>query len=187
MASSPTSWRRWLPAGVDAEIVIREATDADLSAIVDILNVEIAESPYVYAEVPVTLEERRAWLAAHRAASLPVLIAQSTEDQAVIGWAALSPYRPSSGYRFTAELSVYVARAAQRRGTGAALVRALIDIAEGGRGVHALVGSVDADNTPSLQLLERFGFVEVARLPEVGFKFGKWRTHLLVLRPSSAN
>jgi L-amino acid N-acyltransferase YncA len=175
-----------LPAGGRAEIVIRDATDADLPAIVEILNVEIAQSAYVYAEVPVTVEERRAWLEAHRAANLPVLVAQSTEDLAAVGWAALSPYRPSSGYRFTAELSVYVARAAQRRGIGAALVRALIDIAGGERGLHALVGSVDAENTPSRDLLGQLGFVEVARLPEVGFKFGQWRTHLLVLRHLSA-
>jgi phosphinothricin acetyltransferase len=175
-----------LPAGAEESIVIRDSTDADAGAIAEILNVEIAESPYVYAEVPVTIEERRAWLAAHRAANLPVLVAQSTVDRAVVGWAALSPYRPSSGYRFTAELSVYVARAAQRRGTGAALVGALIAIAERERGLHALVGSVDAENTPSLDLLGRLGFVEVARLPEVGFKFGQWRTHLLVLRHLSA-
>jgi len=106
-----------LPDAADRPSVIRDATDADLPAIVDILNVEIAESPYVYAEVPVTVDERRSWLAAHRAADLPVLVAVTAEDQAVIAWAALSPYRPSSGYRFTAELSVYVARGAQRRGT----------------------------------------------------------------------
>jgi L-amino acid N-acyltransferase len=170
-----------LPDAADRPIVIRDATDADLPAIVDILNVEIAESPYVYAEVPVTVDERRSWLAAHRAADLPVLVAATAEDQAVIGWAALSPYRPSSGYRFTAELSVYVARGAQRRGTASALVHALIEIAEGQRGLHALVGSVDADNAPSLKLLRKHGFSEVARLPEVGFKFGQWRTHLLVL------
>jgi phosphinothricin acetyltransferase len=171
-----------LQAGADSGISIREMTDADLPAIVEMLNVEIAESPYIYAEIPVTLEERRVWLAAHRAVDLPVLVAHAGENSTAIGWAALSPYRPSSGYRFTAELSVYVARAAQRRGTGSALVHALIEIAEQQRGLHALVGSVDAENAPSLALLSRYGFVEVARLPEVGFKFGQWRTHLLVLR-----
>jgi L-amino acid N-acyltransferase len=173
-----------LPAGAEGAIVIRDATDADVPAIVDILNVEIAESPYVYAEVPVTIGERRVWLANHRAANLPVLIAQSADDPLVLGWAALSPYRPSSGYRFTAELSVYVSRGAQRRGIGRALVKALTSTAEGARCLHALVGSVDAENIPSLELLGRLGFVEAARLTEVGYKFGQWRTHLLVLRHS---
>jgi phosphinothricin acetyltransferase len=160
-------------------MVIRDATGADLPAIVDMLNVEIARSPYVYAEIPVTVEERRAWLAAHREANLPVLVAEN--DAVVAGWGALSPYRPSSGYRFTAELSVYVARGTQRRGTGSAIVAALIARAAS-QGIRAIVGSVDADNSPSLRLLEKFGFVEAARLPSVGYKFGQWRTQLLVLR-----
>jgi len=166
-------------------LLLRNATDADLPAIVEMLNIEIAQSPYVYAEIPVTVEERRGWLAMHKTAELPVLVADIEEDPRSVGWAALSPYRQSSGYRFTAELSVYVARRAQRRGIGSALVRALVNRAEE-RGLRALVGSVDAGNTPSIELLGRFGFIEVARLPAVGYKFGEWRTQLLVLRHSSA-
>ncbi|MEO5895930.1 MAG: N-acetyltransferase family protein [Vicinamibacterales bacterium] len=162
-------------------MVIRDTTEKDLPAMVDMLNVEIAQSPYVYAEAPVTLNERRIWLEAHRVSDLPVLVAETEDDAAVVGWGALSPYRPSSGYRFTAELSVYVARASQRRGAGSAMVQALITRAER-RGIRAIVGSVDADNTPSLALLGGFGFIEVARLPSVGYKFGEWRTQLLVLR-----
>jgi phosphinothricin acetyltransferase len=145
------------------------------------VNAEIAASPHVYAETPVTVDERRTWLAAHRSAKLPVIVAvEEGGSDAILGWAALSPYRASSGYRFTAELSVYVAPAAQRLGIGRRLVATLHDVARG-RELHALVGSVDADNTACLALLERFGFIEAARLPEVGWKFGGWRTQVLVL------
>ena len=58
----------------------------------------------------------------------------------------------------------------------------MIEIAEGQRGLHALVGSVDADNAPSLKLLRKHGFSEVARLPEVGFKFGQWLDLLYMQR-----
>jgi phosphinothricin acetyltransferase len=161
-------------------IVIRAAADDDLPAIARLLNTEIAESPFVYAEHPVTLDERGLWLAEHRSKNLPVLVAVDPSSGVVSGWAALSPYRPSSGYRLTAELSVYVDRRAQRRGIGSLLVQALLDAAHAG-GLHAIVGSVDADNAPSTALLGRFGFVEAARLPEVGRKFDRWRTQLLVL------
>lgn len=163
--------------------IIRDVTEADLPAILDMLNVEIAQSPYVYAETPVTLAERRAWLEAHRAAGLPVIVAQNEADAPVVGWGALSPYRPSSGYRFTAEMSVYVSRGMQRRGIGSALVQELITRASA-QAIRAIVGSVDAENAPSLDLLGSFGFAEVARLPSVGYKFGQWRTQLLVLRHS---
>jgi len=161
------------------EIGVREATDADLAAMAAILNGEIAASPFVYAETPVTLEERREWLARHRAAELPVVVA--TDGQSVVGWASLSPYRASSGYRFTAEASVYVAPAAQRRGVGTRLLRSVLDAPEA-EGFHAIVASIDAENAPCIALFERLGFREAARLREVGRKFDRWRTQVLLLR-----
>lgn len=159
-------------------ISIRDAQDADLPAMAAILNHEIAVSPFVYAEEPVTLDERREWLAKHRSADMPVLVATDAE---LLGWASLSPYRASSGYRFTAEASVYVAESARRRGVAAKLLLALFD-APASRRFHAFVASIDAENSPSVALFETFGFSEAARLPEVGRKFDVWRTQLLLFR-----
>ena len=41
-------------------------------------------------------------------------------------------------------------------------------------GLHVLVGGIDADNAGSLRFHERFGFVPVAHMPQVGRKFGRW-------------
>jgi L-amino acid N-acyltransferase len=164
------------------QISIREALDADLPAIAEILNEEIAASAYVYAETPVTLEERRVWLASHVATGLPIVVATSSQgDDRVLGWAALSPYRASAGYRFTTEASVYVASFAQSRGIGGQLLSFLCDEAQR-REQHALVASIDSENAPSIALFERHGFAEVGRLVEVGRKFERWRTQLLFLR-----
>jgi L-amino acid N-acyltransferase YncA len=164
------------------EISIRAIADADLVSVSEILNAEIASSPYIYAETPVSLDERRAWLALHAAANLPVFVATESHDDAkVIGWASLSVYRPSSGYRFTTEASVYVAPFAQRRGIGRQLLARLCDEARA-RDNHAIVASIDAENAPSVALFEREGFREVGRLEEVGRKFDAWRTQLLFLR-----
>ena len=165
------------------EINIREAADDDLTAVAAILNREIAESPYVYADVSVTLDERRGWLTSHRAAELPVVVATAAdESNVVLGWGALSVYRPSGGYRFTVEASVYVDPAAQRRGIGGRMLSHLCEEAKK-REMHALVASIDAENSPSIALFERRGFREAARLDEVGWKFGGWRTQLLFIRP----
>jgi L-amino acid N-acyltransferase len=162
----------------NSKIGIRPATDADLLSVTAILNREILESPYVWMETPVTLGSRREWLASHAAAGFPVIVAES-ETGAVLGWASLSVYRPSSGYRFTAESSVYVAREEHGRGVGRRLLSSLHDEARS-RGVHAIVASIDAENAASIGLFERFGYVEVARLPEAGRKFDAWRTQLLL-------
>ncbi len=41
-------------------------------------------------------------------------------------------------------------------------------------GKHSMIAAVDGTNEKSIQLHERLGFVEVARMPEVGAKFGEW-------------
>jgi phosphinothricin acetyltransferase len=164
------------------EISIRNATDDDLTAVAALLNREIAESPYVYADVPVTVDERRDWLASHRAAELPVVVATpSNTHKIVLGWGALSVYRPSGGYRFTVEVSVYVDPSAQRKGIGARLLLHLCKEART-RELHALVASIDSENWPSIALFARRGFREAARLNEVGWKFGAWKTQILFVR-----
>lgn len=164
-----------------APTIIRAADERDLSAILAIFNLEIAESPYVYAEAPLTLDDRRSWLQMHRSASLPVVVATDPGSREVLGWASLSPYRAASGYRFTLEASVYVARGAHRRGIGRQLLAAL-DAAAHARGVHAIIASIDSENAPSIALFEQFGYVEAARLTEVGRKCERWRTQLLLLK-----
>jgi L-amino acid N-acyltransferase len=149
----------------------------------EIFNREVVESPYLYVETPLTLDERRAWLNQHRAASLPVLVA--AEPSRILGYVSLSPYRPSSGYRFTGEVSVYVAPFAQRRGLGSLMLSSIVEEART-RELHALVASIDWENAPSIALFERFGFAEVARLEEVGRKFERWRTQLLFARRLSS-
>jgi L-amino acid N-acyltransferase len=41
-------------------------------------------------------------------------------------------------------------------------------------GMHTMVAVIDADNESSLRFHEHLGFTEVARMPEIGEKFGRW-------------
>ena len=164
---------------------IRNAVEGDLPSIAAMLNANILESPYVYAEEPVTLEERRGWLHEHQSAGLPIIVASAEQLNSVVGWGSLSPYRSASGYRHTAEVSVYVAGEAHRQGIGARLLAELLDRACAAT-LRVLIASIDSANAPSIALFERFGFVERARLPDVGQKFGEWRIQLLLHRQVGA-
>lgn len=84
------------------------------------------------------------------------------------------------GYRRTVENSVYVR--ADLRGTGiaGALMPSLIESAEK-HGLHSMIAGIEAENRTSIRLHERFGFREVARMPEVGTKFGRW-LHLVLMQ-----
>ncbi|MBV8585307.1 MAG: GNAT family N-acetyltransferase, partial [Verrucomicrobia bacterium] len=41
-------------------------------------------------------------------------------------------------------------------------------------GKHSMIAGIDAANAASIHLHSQLGFVEVGRLPEVGWKFERW-------------
>ena len=61
----------------------------------------------------------------------------------------------------------------QKRGTGEALMRKLIEECRH-RGFHSLIACITADNRPSIALHEKLGFRKVSGFKEVGMKFGRW-------------
>src|SRR5678816_3028256 len=75
----------------------------------------------------------------------------------LVGWAALSPISRRAVYRGVAEVSVYVAGRARRRGVGRALLDALIERAEAA-GLWTLQAGIFAENVPSIRLHEEAGF-----------------------------
>jgi len=68
---------------------------------------------------------------------------------------------------------VHVRADRRGHGIGTALIEALVERARSARHSHDDRG-VDAQNEGSLRLHERLGFVECARIPDVGFKWGRW-------------
>jgi L-amino acid N-acyltransferase YncA len=151
--------------------IIRPATEADLGAILAIYNDAVAKTTAIWNDQPVDLANRRAWFYARASQSFPILVAE--EDSAVVGYGSFGDFRPFEGYRFTVEHSVYVAEGVRRRGIASSLLAALEERARA-LGKHVMVAGIAADNEPSLRLHARFDFVETGRMPEVGFKFGRW-------------
>ena len=60
-----------------------------------------------------------------------------------------------------------------RRGIGRTLLEAVIAEAAA-RGLHILVGGIDATNYASVALHQQLGFVHCGTIREAGFKFGRW-------------
>ncbi len=152
-------------------MLIRDAGEADLAAILDIYNEIIANTTAVYSEQPVTLGERRAWAKARVDSGYPVLVA--VDESGVAGFASFGDFRAWPCYRFTVEHSVHVRSGRRGRGIGKALVESLLARAAG-LGKHVMIAGVDADNAASLALHAHLGFERVAHLHEVGRKFGRW-------------
>ena len=105
-------------------IDIRDATEADLPAILAIHNDAIATSTAIFSFHPVDLANRRAFLAERRARGFPFLVA--AEAEVVLGYASFGDFRPHDGYFKTVEHSIYVGREHRRRGVAALLLPPLM-------------------------------------------------------------
>jgi L-amino acid N-acyltransferase YncA len=154
----------------DAAPRIRPATRDDLPAINDIYNEQIRTGVATWDYAPWTLEARRRWFDDHDPAE-PVLIADLAGE--VAGFGYLSWYRGKIGYQYTREDTLYVDPRFQRRGLGALLLAALVDQARE-RGIRAVIAQIEASNTASIALHERFGFVRLGLERQVGYKFDRW-------------
>ena len=150
---------------------IRDAVAKDASGIAEIYNDAVLNGCAIWNNTAVDAENRRRWIEDHQRAGFPVLVA--VEDGAVLGYAAIGPYRDFDGYRHTVENSVYVREDRRGGGIGAALLAALCDRARTG-GVHVMIAAIEAGNTGSIRLHENHGFERVGLLKEVGVKFGTW-------------
>ena len=152
-------------------ITIRPATEADLPAILAIYNDAVVNTAAIWNDDIVDLDNRIAWFRTRLGQGFPVLVA--VEGETVLGYASYGDFRAFQGYRFTVENSIYVATSARGKGAGSALLSALVDAAKE-QGKHMMVAGIEAGNDVSIRLHEKQGFVETARMPELGFKFGRY-------------
>jgi phosphinothricin acetyltransferase len=152
-------------------MILRQAVDGDLDAILAIHNDAIQHSTALWTDEVVERTDREEWLAARTAAGNAVLVA--IEDGDLAGYAAYAPWRAKYGYRNTVEDSVYIAASYQGRGIGRALLVELIEHARGA-GHHVMLADIESGNAASIGLHESLGFGEVGHLREIGTKFDRW-------------
>src|SRR5437588_8949805 len=109
------------PATLATGILLRDAAEMDLPAIVEIHNTAIASRISTAQLEPVTVEGRREWFHAHSPAQYPIWVAEL--DGAIAGWLSFREFLPRCAYQGTVELSVYVSSRFRRRGVGKRLLQ----------------------------------------------------------------
>jgi len=181
MVALPSAWRYpalaghdsqssssdWPPSGgwpAHSTMMIRIAQPDELPSILAIYNQAVAARRTGDLS-PLGVEDRRAWFAEHDPDHYPILVC--AEAGTVRGWCSLSPYRKGRmAFRYTAEVSYYVAEDSHRRGIGSALLLHAIETARS-LGMRSLVAILLETNLASRKLLERAGFVQWGFLPDV--------------------
>lgn len=158
-------------SGTDEDSTIRAATIADAEAIAEIYNHYIAKTVVTFEEEAVPPSEVAQRIKVVWSASLPWLVAEVGGQ--VAGYAYSNKWHGRSAYRFSTEITVYLAPAHVGRGIGSKLYGQLFPILRD-RGIHAVIGGIALPNEASVALHEKFGLEKVAHFKEAGYKFDRW-------------
>nr|WP_298111559.1 GNAT family N-acetyltransferase [uncultured Pseudomonas sp.] len=150
---------------------ILDADEANLPGILAIYNDAVQNTTAIWNETLVDLANRRAWLLERQAQGFPVLVALDAGE--VLGYASYGTWRSFEGFRHTVEHSVYVRRDQRGQGLGLRLMQALIERARTAD-LHVMIAAIEAENSSSIRLHQRLGFVVTGQMPQVGRKFERW-------------
>lgn len=156
---------------------IRPATSSDCAAIAAIWNPVIRDTACTFTTQQKTPSGLGALIDEKRANAMPFLVAEL--DGGIAGFATYGQFRAGPGYARTMEHSIILAPDARGRGIGRALMGALEACARD-QGVHSLWAGVSAENEAGVAFHKAIGYREMARLPEVGRKFGRWMDLILL-------
>lgn len=96
------------------------------------------------------------------------------EAGSVSGYAYSYAHRERAAYRWSVDVSIYLAESARGRGIGRKLYKALFRILTA-QGYHRAFAGIALPNDASIALHRAVGFSPVGVYHDVGFKLGTWR------------
>ena len=94
-------------------------------------------------------------------------------DNRIVGYAYASRYRERAAYKYSADVSVYVAPEYHRHGIGKALYEKLFELLRA-QSIYTIFAGITQPNEASMGLHLSLGFTEVGTYHNVGYKHGKW-------------
>lgn len=159
--------------------MIRAATAEDAQQLTDIYNHYILNTVVTFEEKIISRVEMVARMQMVQSIGLPWLVADNNGK--IDGYAYATTWKTRHAYRFSVEITIYLAADATEKGVGSALYKELFSCLEGNGceapvdpEVHAVVACIALPNAHSVALHEKFGMKKVAHFTEVGSKFDRW-------------
>ena len=150
--------------------MIRAAQERDIPAMLEIYKPYVEGTTYSF-EYDVPCRRTFTQRFYDHVAQFPWLVWE--EEGRVLGYAYAGAPWERAGYRWCAEVSVYLAPEIHGKGVGRALYRRLEEIltAQGYRMVYAVITS---ENLPSLGFHRACGYRVRAEFENCGYKMGRW-------------
>ena len=173
------------PMTNEQPVIVRPSREGDVEAMLAIYRHHIRRGIEESVDdsgtpEPEDLRDRRKNLRSKR---FPHLVA--TRGGEVVGYAYVVLFRKRPAYRFAVKHSIYVHHEHLGHNVGGLLMQELIDTCAAA-GFRQMIGYIDADNTASLAIHEKFGFRRVGSLPGVAYRYGRWADTVMVQRSLAA-
>jgi L-amino acid N-acyltransferase YncA len=152
-------------------VSLRVAEPGDAEAIAGIYTPIVRDTAISFETEPPSAEV----MAARIEATLPThpwLVA--VRDGEVVGYAYASEHAQRGAYRWSVNVSAYLAQTARGQGVGRGLYDVLIPTLQG-QGFRSAFAGIALPNAASIGLHEAVGFELLGVYKEVGFKLGQWR------------
>lgn len=165
---------------------LRPAAATDAPAIAGLWNTIIRDTLVTFNPQQKTPAEVAALIADRQAAGHCFDLAEDATG--FLGFASYGQFRAGAGYARTMEHTVLLAPAARGRGVGRQLM-ARIEAHAAAGGVHSMIAGVSSGNPDGRAFHAALGYREVARLPQVGWKFDQWLDLVVMqkmLRPAAS-
>jgi L-amino acid N-acyltransferase YncA len=164
------------------ELRIRPVALTDAAAILDIYSPYIKNTVMTFETQIPSVEEFAARIDGIRS-RYPYLVCEAGGK--VAGYAYASQHQARSAYRYSVDVSIYVAPKHHHKGVGKALYRSLFDALKGYDFYTAYAG-ITVPNEASVGLHKGFGFHEVGTYHNVGYKMGRWLDVVWLEKPLKA-
>lgn len=151
-------------------MIIRPARPEDAGAIIAFWNPLIRDTMVTFNPVQKTQAEVADSIRAKAAAGHGFFVA---EDGGILGFASYGQFRAGTGYARAMEHTIILAPEGRGRGVGRALMAAIEDHARA-QGYHSMIAGVSGGNPEGRAFHAAIGYAEVAVIPQVGWKFGRF-------------
>ena len=149
---------------------IRPAVTEDAREIAAIWNPIIRDSELTFNSVEKSVDELGRLIERKADSGIPVLVAVR---DSICGFAHCGQFRNGVGYAYTFEHTIMLLEKDRRQGCGKHLM-AELERSVRCVGGHSMIAGITEVNLAGMSFHRSIGFAEVARLPSVGFKFGRW-------------
>jgi len=158
-------------------IKIRLAVQNDIERIVEIYNQAIPTQRSTGFISLLTIEDIQEWFDKHKPDFYPIFVAEI--ENRVVAWNSISAYREKRlAFRYCAETSYYVDNAYHKQGIASILLEHVIKACRPLQ-IKTLIAYILEQNSPSIALMNKYGFERWGFLPNIADFEGKEFAHTI--------